>query len=248
MSRSTRRLAHRLAAATAITAGCLAVLSGVSGAAFPVINGAIVFQSTRAATATGCHFGGTDELFVKQATGPGTVGQLDCTGSTDRHPFVSPDGSQVIFASNRDDGVDFELFTMPLLTDGTASGTPVDVSQNLPNGASDDYPSWAPASPGSLNRIIFQSTRGGGQPELYTEDLSSPGSVAPVFTQTQTFSDTEPVYDPSNANEIAFVRTSGSGKSQIYTYNFVTHALVNLRLPTVTRTPTTRSRTSPDHG
>ncbi len=204
------------------------MLSGVSGAAFPAVNGAIVFQSTRAATASGCHFGGTDELFVKQATGPGTVGQLDCTGSTDRHPFVSPDGSKVIFASNRDDGVDFELFTVPLLTDGTASGTPVDVSQNLPNGASDDYPSWAPASPGSQDRIIFQSTRGGGQPELYTEDLSSPGSVAPVFTQTQTFSDTEPVYDPSNANEIAFVRTSGSGTSQIYTYDFVTHALVDV--------------------
>jgi Tol biopolymer transport system component len=113
---------------------------------------------------------------------------------------------------------------MPL---GTASA-PVDVSQNLPSGASDDYPSWAPAAPGSQNRIIFQSTRGGGQPELYTEDLNSPGSVAPVFTQTQTFSDTQPVFDPSNASEIAFVRTSGSGKSQIYTYNFVTHALINL--------------------
>ena len=49
-----------------------------------------------------------------------------------------------------------------------------------------------------------------------------------MFTQTQTFSDTQPVYDPSNANEIAFVRTTGSGKSQIYTYNFVTHALIDL--------------------
>ncbi len=189
-----------------------------------------MFQSTRGASAGGCQYGSTSELFVKLTVSPFTVPQLDCTGSTDQHPFVSPDGSEVIFASNRSDGVDFELFTMPLSTDGTASGTPTDVSQNLPSGASDDYPSWAPAGPGGQNRIIFQSTRGGGQPELYTEDLDTPGSVTPVFSpsQTQTFSDTQPVYDPSNPNEIAFVRTLGSGKSQIYTYNFSTQALINL--------------------
>ena len=178
------------------------------------------------ASASGCPYG-----TPASSSPPGqrvTVSQLDCTGSTDQHVFASPDGTEVIFASNRNDGVDFELYTMPLSTDGTASGTPTDVSQSLPSGASDDYPSWAPAAPGSQNLIIFHSTRGGGLPELYTEDLNTPGSVAPVFTQTQPFSDTEPVYDPSNANEIAFVRTSGSGKSQIYTYNFVTHALVDL--------------------
>ena len=210
--------------------GALVLLSGVAGAAFPGVNGPIVFQSTRSATASGCLYGSTSELFVKLTISPFSVPQLDCTGSTDQHPFVSPDGSEVIFASNRNDGVDFELFTMPLATDGSASGTPVDVSQNLPSGSSDDYPSWAPAGPGGQNRIIFQSTRGGGLPELYTEDVNTPGSVTPVFSasQTQTSSDTEPVYDPSNPNEIAFVRTQGSGKSQIYTYNFVTQVLTNL--------------------
>jgi Tol biopolymer transport system component len=223
-----RSIATRAVAAAAASCGAMLLVSGSAGAAFPGVNGPIAFQSTRQATATGCLYGSTSELFVKVLTPPFNVPQLDCTGSTDQHPFVSPDGSEVIFASNRNDGVDFELFTMPLATDGSANGTPVDVSQQLPSGASDDYPSWAPAAPGSQNRIIFDSTRGGGQPELYTEDINSPGSVAPVFTQTQTFSDTEPVYDPSNANEIAFVRTSGSGKSQIYTYNFVSHALINL--------------------
>jgi hypothetical protein len=216
--------------AGAASIGALVLLSGAAGAAFPGINGPIVFQSTRGATAPGCLYGSTSELFVKLTVSPFSVPQLDCTGSTDQHPFVSPDGSEVIFASNRNDGVDFELFTTALSTDGTASGTPVDVSQNLPSGASDDYPSWAPAGPGGQNRIIFQSTRGGGLPELYTEDQNTPGSVAPVFppSQTQTYSDTEPVYDPSNPDEIAFVRTQGSGKSQIYTYNFVTQSLVNL--------------------
>jgi len=216
-----------VAAAAAASCGALVVVSVPAGAAFPAVNGPIVFQSTRAATAPGCPYGSTSELFTMPASGT-PVHQLDCTGSTDQHVFSSPDGTEVIFASNRNDGVDFELYTMPLATDNSASGTPTDVSQDLPTGASDDYPSWAPAPPGGQNRIIFQSTRGGGLPELYTEDVNTPGSVAPVFTQTQTFSDTEPVYDPSNANEIAFVRTSGSGKSQIYTYNFVTHALIDL--------------------
>ena len=227
---SNRSYFRRVVAAGAATAGALVLLSGVAGAAFPGINGPIVFQSTRGASASGCPYGSTSELFVKLTVSPFSVPQLDCTGSTDQHPFVSPDGSQVIFVSNRNDGVDFELFTMPLATDGLATGNPVDVSQNLPSGASDDYPSWAPVGPGGQNRIIFQSTRGGGQPELYTEDLNTPGSVAPVFSpsQTQTYSDTQPVYDPSNPNEIAFVRTQGSGKSQIYTYNFTTQALINL--------------------
>ncbi len=228
MSYSNWISVRRVAAAAAASCGALVVASSVAGAAFPAVNGPIVFQSTRSASAPGCPYGGTEELFVKEPTGPGAVNQLDCTGSTDQHPSVSPDGGEVIFASNRGDGADSGLFTMPLLTDGSASGVPVSVSQDLPSGASDDYPSWAPAGPGGQHRIIFQSTRGRGQPELYTEDLDSPGSVAPVFTQTQTFSDTEPVYDPSNASEIAFVRTTGSGKSQIYTYNFTTHALVNL--------------------
>ena len=227
---SDRSFLRRVVAAGAASAGALVLLSGVAGAAFPGVNGPIVFQSTRGATAPGCLYGSTSELFVKLTVSPFSVPQLDCTGSTDQHPFVSPDGSEVIFASNRGDGVDFQLYTMPLSTDGTASGTPVDVSQGLPSGASDDYPSWAPAAPGLQNRIIFQSTRGGGQPELYTENVNTPGSVAPVFppSQTQTFSDTQPVFDPSNPNEIAFVRTQGSGKSQIFTYNFVTQALINL--------------------
>jgi Tol biopolymer transport system component len=221
---------HRRAVVTvavAVSMGLLVGLPGIAGAAFPAINGPIVFQSSRAATGNGCLYSGTSELFTTSAGG-GPVSQLDCTGSTDQHPFASPDGTEVIFASNRQDGVDFELYTMPLSTDGSATGTPVDVSQDLPSGGSDDYPSWAPAAPGEQDRIIFDSTRDGGQPELYTEDLDAPGSVAPVFSQIGDFSDTEPVYDPSDADEIAFVRTSDGGRSQIYTYNVVTRSLVDL--------------------
>jgi Tol biopolymer transport system component len=164
-------------------------------------------------------------------TNPALQPQLDCTGSTDQHPFFSPDGTEVIFASNRAAGGSshFQLYTMPFTTDGTASGVPTDVSQDFVSTDSDDYPSWAPASPGNQNTIIFQRTLAGGQPELYTENINTPNSIAPVFPNNAGFSDSEPVYDPSNANEIAFVRTtSPTGPSQIYTYNFATQVLVNL--------------------
>ena len=111
-------------------------------------------------------------LDPSRCTNPAQQPQLDCTGSTDQHVFVSPDGTEVIFASNRAAGgtSNFQLYTMPFSTDGTASGTPVDVSQDFPTGASDDYPSWAPASSGNQNTVIFQRTLAGGQPELYTEN------------------------------------------------------------------------------
>ena len=104
----------------------------------------------------------------------------------------------------------------------------MEVSQNLPSGASDDYPTWAPAAPSDQNAVIFQRTLAGGQPQLSTENLRVPDSATPVFSSPTGFIDTEPVYDPSNANEIAFVRSTSTGPSQIYTYDSSTHALVNL--------------------
>ncbi len=233
MALTTRRFLGRTVVVGAASIGLIALLPGISGAAFPGINGSIVFQSTRPSTAASCPGRTSSELFSTPpgVTNPAQQPQLDCTGSTDQHVFVSPDGTEVIFASNRAAGgtSNFQLYTMPFSTDGTASGTPVDVSQDFPTGASDDYPSWAPASTGNQNTVIFQRTLAGGQPELYTENLNTPNSVAPVFPNNSGFSDTQPVYDPSNANEIAFVRkTSPTGPSQIYTYNFATQALVDL--------------------
>jgi hypothetical protein len=52
--------------------------------------------------------------------------------------------------------------------------------------------------------------------------------ATPVFSSPTGFIDSDPGYDPSNANEIAFVRSTSSGPSQVYTYNFSTHALIDL--------------------
>ena len=135
MNLSLRSLSRRVPVVAAT--GAIVLLPAVADAAFPGANGSIVYRSTQQATASGCPAYTASELFTVLP-----AGQLDCTGYTDRHAFVSPDRSQVIFASNRDVGSTSsdQLYLMPLST-VTPLGTPPGVSQNLPSGASDDYPS-----------------------------------------------------------------------------------------------------------
>jgi MYXO-CTERM domain-containing protein len=201
----------------ALVAGVLGFFPGIAAAAFPGINGSIIYQSTEAGI-TPCNPYTSSELFSVPPSG-GPVTQVDCTGHTDQHPFVSPDGTEVVFASNRAGGSGaFQLYTQSL----TSPGTAVDVSYP-PNVGVDDYPSWAPAAPGSQGTIIFERTLPGGSPQLYTENVNTPSSPAvPVFSTPTGFSDTEPVYDPSNADEIAFVRQAPGGPEQIYLYNLST--------------------------
>jgi Tol biopolymer transport system component len=206
--------------ATAVVAvGCCALSPGSASAAFPGSDGPIVFQSTLPGVSP-CNPYTSSELFsVAGEVGP--VTQVDCNGHTDQHVFVSPDGSDVVFASNRAGGSGaFQLYTESL----TSPGTAVDVSYPA-NAGIDDYPSWAPATPGNQGSIIFQRTLPGASPQLYREDVNTPSvPAAPVFPSATGFSDTEPVFDPSNANEIAFVRQAAGGPQQIFTYDLANPA------------------------
>jgi Tol biopolymer transport system component len=218
MGRQIRAMGCRVAAASALAVvGAAIVLPGVATAAFPGSDGPIVYQSTETGI-TPCNPFTSSELFSVSSSG-GPVSQVDCDGHTDQHVFVSPDGSEVVFASDRSGGSgSFQLYTESLTSPGTAT----DVSYPQSAGI-DDYPSWSPAATPTSGVIIFQRTLPGGSPQLYTENVNTPSSPAqPVFTSPTGFSDTEPVFDPSNANEIAFVRQSPGGPQQIYTYNLST--------------------------
>jgi Tol biopolymer transport system component len=73
-------------------------------AAFSGTDGPIVFSSNRTATPPfypGPYNG--NELFLVSPAG-GTASQLTCTGQQDNHPFVSPDGTPVVFWSTRAGG------------------------------------------------------------------------------------------------------------------------------------------------
>jgi Tol biopolymer transport system component len=200
--------------------GVLVIFPGLASAAFPGSDGSIVYQSSQPGISP-CSPFTSSELF-SIPPGGGTPSQADCNGHTDQHPFVSPDGSEMVFASNRSGGSGaFQLYTESL----ASPGSPVDVSFP-PNAGVDDYPSWAPASPGQQGTIIFQRTLPGGSAQLYTENVNVPAvHAAPVFATPTGFSDTQPVFDPSNANEIAFVRQGPGGPQQIYTYNLSTPAV-----------------------
>jgi hypothetical protein len=202
-----------------VAAGATAIFPGLASAAFPGGNGSIVYQSTESGISPCSPFTSL-ELFAVAPTG-GASTQVDCDGHTDQHAFVSPDGSEVVFASNRVGGSGaFQLFTESLTPGGSAANV-----SYPPSAGVDDYPSWAPAASGQQNTIIFQRTLSGGVPQLYTENVNTPASPAvPVFSSPTGFSDTEPVYDPSNANEVFFVRQAAGGPQQIFEYNLATPA------------------------
>jgi Tol biopolymer transport system component len=213
-----------------VTLGTLTLVPSVAEAAFPGQNGLIVFVG--GASCSGRHHDSSFEhsSFENEGSNGGQLFelragtrrpiQLTCTGGRDQHPFVSPDGSEVVF-SNVQHGGPGQLFT---LTVGSSHESTKPTLVSGAADASDDYPSWSPAG-GDI--IIFQRTIPGGLPQLYTENVANPSSAAPLFPTPTGFSDTEPVFDPADPNTVAFVR-SGDGDTHIFSYEIATQALTDL--------------------
>jgi hypothetical protein len=221
-----------------VAVGIIGLVPGVAGAAFAGSDGVIVFASSRAATTPFCPGPYTSSELFEYNPATSTTTQLTCTGQQDTHPFVSPGGSLVVFASTRSAGVD-RLYTVPTAnTSGTQGApttpTPVSVVPAGSTSLTDDYPSWSPAADGT---IVFQRTLNGGTPQLWTENVYNPGSTAaPVFSTPTGFSDTEPVYDPLNASIIAFVRSTG-GHQQIFEYDLSTPSTPPVNLSALSPDP-----------
>jgi Tol biopolymer transport system component len=76
---------------------------------------------------------GSDQIFRLSPSATEPV-RLTNSGAADQNPRISPDGSQIVFQSNR--GLDFDIYTM------NADGSGV---VNLTRAAGDDrFPSWSP--------------------------------------------------------------------------------------------------------
>jgi len=235
-ARLARSAAGRFALATALlTVVVLTVGAPAAMAAFPGTDGAVVVAGTGGLGYGGGHGSGRglDGEFSSPCAGPGggsalfalqpgsnhaTV--LTCTPGTDSHPFVSPDGSEVVFTNTRGHSPS-QLFTIALGSSGHHV-TPTLVSDSPTVG--DDDASWSPTGDGT---IVFQRTLPGDPPQLYTENVSDPASAVPVFSSPTGTSDTEPVFDPSNAQLVVFVRLVG-GHSHIFSYDLADQTLTDL--------------------
>src|SRR5579872_1455248 len=224
-AKDTWRCRRARAGAGLIALGALAVvvLTPVAALASPrPTEGPVVFESNRPADISYCSARyQSDELFVL-LPGHEDPSQLTCTARRDENPSVSPDGTEVVFASTRN-GPNFQLFTVPISSAQQLSPVaPKLVSSD--SDATDTDPSWSSRGDGT---IVFARDSSAQPSQLFTEEVSDPSGATPVFSSPTGFIDSEPVFDPTNPDHIVFVRVVGM-HTQIFSYNRSTHVLTDM--------------------
>jgi hypothetical protein len=169
----------------------------VTGVASPTVGqpalqiaGRICFQSDR---------DGNHEIYSMDGNGA-DVRRLTNTTAHDSAPRWSPDGSGVVFISDRDEP-HFEIYTMG--QDGTT------VRRLTENMASESYPAWSPDG----SKIAFESTRG-GYTAIYT--MAADGSGVAQLTNNPT-GDGGSSWSP-DGRRVAFY-SNRDGNPEIYVMN-----------------------------
>jgi Tol biopolymer transport system component len=174
--------------AALIFALALAVLAGMAAkpaeAAFPGMNGKIVFASQRTAGEGVDNPTGDYEIFTMNPDGSGVV-QLTFNTAEDNEPAISPNGAQITFHTNRDGN--YEIYTM-----GTGGSNQI----NRTNSQGSDF---RPAYSADGQRIAFDTTRTGNH-EIFT--MGADGSN-PTNRTNNPKTDLRPAWSP-NGRKIAF--------------------------------------------
>ena len=154
-------------------------------------------------------FAGDRELYLMNADGSDETQLTDTDARTsDQQPAISPDGTQVAFASDRaNSGSDdlFDIYTMGI--DGSnPTRLTFDGAYNSRLSSRSKAPAWSPDG----SRIAFESTRS-GNPEIWVMDAD--GSD-PVNVSNDLGVDTEPAWSP-DGSEITFT-SSRSGQEDVW--------------------------------
>jgi Tol biopolymer transport system component len=189
-----RTLPHRTLAALPLVAGLLAL-------AGPACNGgddggaptAVVFYSNR---------DGDDDVYIMNLDGSG-LRQLTNEPGRDYEGDISPDGTTIVFASQRDTGGNSQLFLMDAAGGNVRRLT---FSADRTAGAViDDYPHWSPDG----KRIVFQrSTDATGSMDADVWIIDPAIGEERQLTNLPDMWDSTPAFTPDSA-AVLFERGSG---------------------------------------
>jgi Tol biopolymer transport system component len=171
-----------------------AISPPASQAAFPGVNGKIAFISDR---------DGNVEVYIMNADGANQT-NLTNNPANDFSPSWSPDGTELVFISTRDDS-NGEIYKMK--ADGS------DVTRLTSNSAIDGNPAW---SPDGAN-IVFQTNLIDGGNAWNIWSMNADGSNQTPLT-TGSPQKQEPAWSPSGA-KIAYRAGPDPGGNQLYTMN-----------------------------
>ena len=190
----TKYLKSRRLAALLVTGYCsLSIFSAAqpAGAAFPGVNGSIVFTSDRDTD-------GDYELYTVTSIG-GSPTKLTDNAVTDNQPAYSAAGTKIVFrrTTGGDDG---EIYSMN--ADGSGS------SRLTNNSVPDREPSWSPD--GAMIAFARGSTG-----DIYV--MNADGSGVTRLTNTAALDEREPVWSP-DGQWIAYSRQQTDGSYDVFKF------------------------------
>lgn len=145
------------------------------------LSGNVAFHTDRA---------GTLDVYAQDADGSTAAVPLVAGLGADYTPVWSPDGTQMLFVSDRDG--DAEIFIR------SAGGGEIQLTHNT---ADDAHPSWSPSG----DHILFTSNAGGGFFQIFT--MNPDGSDAQQIGVVPGNNAMHPRYSP-DGSRIAFMRAS----------------------------------------
>ena len=140
-----------------------------------------------------------EEIWMMKANGSGQI-RLTHNSADDVHPNWSPDGSRLVFSSDR--AGNFEIYTMKI--DGS------DLRRLTNSSGDDSYPNWSPDG----TKIVFSSNRSGNY-EIYTINAQTGAGLTRLTTSAG--DDVHPNWSP-DGTKIAF-SSNRTGDYDIYVMN-----------------------------
>src|ERR671931_389439 len=180
-----------------------ALAAGQARAAFPGMNGKLVFETNR---------DGNEEIYTMNSDGTNRV-DLTRNPADDTDPRWSSDGSRIVFASNRTGN--YQIYTMNADGSGVARVT---------HDANDDRrPTWT-----ADGHILFQN---GTFPNRAIFRINADGNGLQQLTPVS--SDNATVAAAPRGGRIAFSSTRGDGTQRLYTANADGSAATEISTPRI---------------